>query len=103
VTMLLLVGFGPESFWQVLGPMIVYMAGVGLTMPQSMAGALTPFPERAGAASSLLGFVQMTFGALVGIGVGQTLSHGPWALAIAIGGLSLLNLALAIRHPSPKC
>ena len=102
VTMLALVGLAPKSFWQVLGPMIVYMAGVGLTMPQSMAGALTPFPERAGAASSLLGFVQMTFGAVVGIGVGQTLTHGPWALAIAICGLSLLNLALAIRHPSSK-
>lgn len=100
VTMLVLVGFGPDSFWQVLGPMIVYMAGVGLTMPQSMAGALTPFPERAGAASSLLGFVQMTFGAVVGIGVGQTLAYGPWALAVAIGGLSLLNLALIVRQPA---
>ena len=39
---------------------------------------------------------------LVGIGVGQTLSHGPWALAIAIGVLSLLNLAVTFRHPSPS-
>ena len=99
MTMLALVGFGPESFWQVLAPMVVYTAGVGLTMPQSMAGALTPFPDRAGAAASLLGFVQMTFGAMVGIGVGQTLNHGSWALTIAIAALSLLNLALIIRHP----
>lgn len=101
VAMLTLVGYGPHGHWQVLGPMIVYMAGVGLTLPQSTAGALSPFPERAGAASSLLGFVQMTFGALVGIGVGQTLDHGPWALAIAIGGLSLLNLALVLGRPAP--
>jgi DHA1 family bicyclomycin/chloramphenicol resistance-like MFS transporter len=39
-------------------PMAVYLCGLGLSMPQSIAGALTPFPERAGAASSLLGFLQ---------------------------------------------
>ena len=33
-------------------PMALYLCGLGLAMPQSMAGALMPFPERAGAASS---------------------------------------------------
>lgn len=89
--MLLLVQFEPPRFWHVLAPMTVYMAGVGLTLPQAMAGALTPFPERAGAASSLLGFCQMSFAALVGILVGQTLEHGPVVLGGAIACLSLLN------------
>ena len=43
-----------SQFLHVLVPMVVYMAGVGLALPQSMAGALTPFPERAGAASSVV-------------------------------------------------
>lgn len=94
--MLLLVQFDPPRFWHVLAPMTVYMAGVGLTLPQAMAGALTPFPERAGAASSLLGFCQMSFAALVGILVGQTLEHGPLALGIAIASLSLLNFAVIL-------
>ena len=40
--------------------MALYTFGVGLTMPQAMASAMAPFPERAGAASSLLGLCQMT-------------------------------------------
>ena len=32
----------------------------GLALPQAQAGALLPFPDRAGAASSLVGFVQQT-------------------------------------------
>ena len=53
-------------------PMAIYGIGVGLTMPQSMASALMPFPDRAGAASSLLGICQMTFAAIVGILLGRT-------------------------------
>ena len=41
-------------------PVSIYLAGLGMVLPQSIAGALTPFPERAGAASSLFGFVQQT-------------------------------------------
>lgn len=100
--MLALVQLEPPRFWHVLAPMTVYMAGVGLTLPQAMAGALTPFPERAGAASSLLGFCQMGFAALVGILVGQTLEHGPLALGVAIAGLSLLNfIVILIKKKVP--
>ena len=41
-------------------PMAVFLAGLGMVLPQGIAGAMTPFPERAGAASSLFGFVQQT-------------------------------------------
>jgi DHA1 family bicyclomycin/chloramphenicol resistance-like MFS transporter len=44
-------------------PELLYFFGIGLTLPQSIAGALSPFPERAGAASSLQGSAQMTFSA----------------------------------------
>src|SRR5690606_4177487 len=39
-------------------PMTIYLTGLGMVLPQSIAGAMTPFPERAGAASSLFGFIQ---------------------------------------------
>ena len=51
--------------------MAIYALGVGLTMPQAMASAMMPFPDRAGAASSLLGICQMTFAALLGIASGR--------------------------------
>jgi len=52
-------------------PTVLFMTGVGLTLPNAYAGALIPFPRNAGAASSLVGFVQMTFAALVGVAIGH--------------------------------
>jgi DHA1 family bicyclomycin/chloramphenicol resistance-like MFS transporter len=75
-------------------PMMLYTYGVGVTMPQSMAGALTPFPEIAGTASALMGFLQSAFSAAVGLYVGHMLSGGsamPMILTTAaMGALSFL-------------
>jgi MFS transporter, DHA1 family, multidrug resistance protein len=91
--MLVLVLWGAPSLLAITAPMAVYTAGVGLTMPQTLAAAMMPFPDRAGAASSLLGICQMTFAALVGAGVGQALGGSalplPFAIA-AIGAVALL-------------
>lgn len=83
----------------IVGPMVVFMLGVGLAFPSSIAGALVPFPHRAGAASSLLGFTQMTFAAIVGIGVGHSLGDSalPLAITIAACGLGALALWAATR------
>ena len=63
---------------------MVYLAGFGLAMPQALAGALQPFPERAGTASSLVGFVQQTAGAVAGTLVGHALGNTAWPMVIAI-------------------
>ena len=42
------------------------LGGPGLAMPQAFAGALQPFLERAGAASSLIGCAQQTVAASTG-------------------------------------
>lgn len=83
--------------WRVIAPMIIYLVGVGLALPQTMAGALTPFPERAGTASSFLGLSQMAFAAFLGLGVGHALGAGtrPLTFAVAAMGLSALVLFLA--------
>jgi DHA1 family bicyclomycin/chloramphenicol resistance-like MFS transporter len=77
-------------------PMALYLYGLGLAMPQAMAGALMPFPERAGAASSLLGFLQQLTASAVGIAVGQTLGASALPLAVAIAVMGALALALAL-------
>jgi DHA1 family bicyclomycin/chloramphenicol resistance-like MFS transporter len=41
------------------------MLGFGMVYPNAIAGALAPFPEKAGAASALLGFTQQSFGAFM--------------------------------------
>ena len=90
--MLVLVVSGVPSSFAVTGPMAIYALGVGLTMPQAMASALMPFPERAGAASSLLGICQMTFAAILGIVLGQNLGCSALPLPAAIASTGVLAL-----------
>jgi DHA1 family bicyclomycin/chloramphenicol resistance-like MFS transporter len=66
---------------------------MGMALPLAQAGALLPFPDRAGAASSLLGFVTQILSAIVGAIIGHMLTTSAWPLAIAMlapGGLSLV-------------
>ena len=74
--------------------MVLYHAGLMLAMPQAIAGAMTPFPDRAGTASSLIGLVQQTSAALLGIVVGYTLGHSAWPLAGAIALMGCLAVLL---------
>lgn len=101
--MMLAVWFGPGSPLEIMLPMTLYTMGVGLVMPQSMAGAMTPFPERAGAASSLLGLIQMMMAALVGTLLGQMLDWGSAlplpALILVLGGSALLVHRMMTRVP----
>jgi DHA1 family bicyclomycin/chloramphenicol resistance-like MFS transporter len=78
----------------------IYMAGLGLTMPQGMAAALSPYPKRAGAASSLIGVTQQMAAAVTGAIVGQMLGTSAWPLAIAMGvlGTAAPLLWLGSRH-----
>jgi DHA1 family bicyclomycin/chloramphenicol resistance-like MFS transporter len=71
-----------------VGAMTIYLAGLGLALPSSMAGALTPFPDRAGTASSLMGFVQQTGAAIAAGAIGLYLGASAWPVAgtIAVAG-----------------
>jgi DHA1 family bicyclomycin/chloramphenicol resistance-like MFS transporter len=77
-------------------PVALYLCGLGLAMPQAMAGALAPFPERAGAASSLLGFLQQVLASAIGVAVGQMLAHSALPLALVIAAMGVLALLLAL-------
>jgi DHA1 family bicyclomycin/chloramphenicol resistance-like MFS transporter len=72
----------------------VFLAGFGMVLPQSIAGAMQPFPERAGAASSLFGFVQQSAAALSGAIVGWLLGSSAWPLASAVAAMGCLTLVL---------
>ena len=95
--MMVLMGAGLFGLAGLLVPMVVYLFGVGLVMPQALAGALTPFPHHAGAASSCLGFMQMASAAVVGAFVGHMLAYGPLALPATIALLGTATLALSWR------
>ena len=82
----------PTSPYSILVPMMLYTLGVGLVMPQSSAGAMSPFPERAGAASSMLGIIQMVLAALSGLLLGHWLESGAWTLPVMVFVLGLAAL-----------
>ena len=93
----------PEHVMSIVLPMMLFMHGVGLVMPQSMAGALANYPHMAGSASGLLGFIQMSSAGLVGVAVGHGYDGTPvsMALAIAVTGLLSLLVYLLLLHTRP--
>jgi len=102
--MILLSFIQVQQVWHLLLPLFVSMIGVGLVMPQSMAGALTPFPQMAGTASSLVGFLQNSFAALIGITAAWAIGFNPNALAWIIGTTGLINFGFSLvyrRFSSP--
>jgi DHA1 family bicyclomycin/chloramphenicol resistance-like MFS transporter len=70
-------------------PMILYLFGCSFMIPNATAAALSPFPQMAGAASSLLGALPFGLGALVsaGLAAGFDGTTRPMALAIALFGM----------------
>lgn len=102
LAMLGLGAIGTGTSAEVTLPMALYTLGVGLTLPQVMASAMTPFPMKAGAASSLLGIVQMSFAAVVGIGLGLALDAFSLALPVTVAALGVAALALFLLSASAR-
>jgi DHA1 family bicyclomycin/chloramphenicol resistance-like MFS transporter len=59
-----------------------------------MAGALTPFPDRAGTASSLMGFTQQSCAAIAAAAIGQYLGLSAWPVAGTVATMGCLAFAL---------
>ena len=93
------------NVWAVMIPQSLFMAGVGMTLPQTMAGALANFPRMAGSASALFGFVQMALAACVGSLVGYLYTGTSLVMAsiIAICAVAAMGayLLLVQRYPAP--
>jgi MFS transporter, DHA1 family, multidrug resistance protein len=87
------VAAGVPGIWLVV-PMAVYLAGVGLAMPQAMAAALTPFPDRAGTAASLMGLVQQTSAAIVAAALGHYLAQSAWPVTAVVAIMGSLTFVL---------
>ncbi len=59
---------------------------IGLVMPNSAALGWPGYPKMAGAAASLMGFVQMGSGAGAGMIVGHGVQASPTPLALTVAG-----------------
>lgn len=88
----------------VLMPMAVYFFACALVIPNATAGAIGPFPTKAGAVSALLGFLQMGLGATAGFTVGL-LHDGttlPMTGTIAVMGTLSAVAYWALVHGTPE-
>jgi DHA1 family bicyclomycin/chloramphenicol resistance-like MFS transporter len=92
--MLVLLAFGSTSAPALVGCTALYLCGLGLAFPQAIAGALQPYPDRAGTASSLLGVVQQGSAAALGALVGHLLGTSAWPMAAAIAAAGAAALAI---------
>jgi DHA1 family bicyclomycin/chloramphenicol resistance-like MFS transporter len=80
----------PPSVWTVMGPVAVFSFGIAFTLPTVTAASLTPFPHIAGAASAMLGFLQMGAG-LVGGLIASTFADPVVAMIVVIPGMTLVG------------
>src|ERR1700694_2397105 len=91
---MLLVSLLHPTFLPFLASMCVFLLGMGIVNPLGTAQALSPFGEKAGAASALVGFWQM-MGAAIGVWLAATVSHeAMFALGVVLMVASSLALGL---------
>ena len=77
-------------------PMLMYMLAYMWVVPQATAGALTPFPKRAGSISALMSFTQFVIAAACAFAVGALYDGTSRSMATAIA-LSAVGVFAAFR------
>jgi DHA1 family bicyclomycin/chloramphenicol resistance-like MFS transporter len=84
--------FGVGGLAGVLVPMMIYMFGQGLVMPNATAAAMAPHGESAGVISSFMGASQTGGGALAGYLVGAFYDHTSLSLAVTVAAFASMTL-----------
>ncbi|MCX7692355.1 multidrug effflux MFS transporter [Tepidimonas taiwanensis] len=111
----LLAHLGWHGTWTIMGPYYLFILAHGVHQPCGQSGAVSPFPQAAGAASALAGFIMMLTAFGMGTWLGLTMSTGPdagvypltnglwfWAVAIAAVAWILVQRHGEVRtQPQP--
>ena len=96
---------GVQNGWAIMLPQYLFMLGHGVHQPCSQSGAVGPFPQAAGAASALNGFLMMAAAFVVGTWLGRhmngsvaplTLGIWFWSVLIALTAWTVVQ-----RHGAP--
>ncbi|MCC6609328.1 MAG: multidrug effflux MFS transporter [Burkholderiales bacterium] len=92
IVMAALAWSGATHWTAVVLPAMVYMFAFSFILPHAIALAMTPFPQTAGAAASLLGAGQFGLGAAVSAVLGAVFdgTARPMAAAMALSGIGAL-------------
>lgn len=95
VAMAVPAALGVQSVWAIALPQCLFAMGHGVHQPCSQAGAVGPFPEQAGAASALAGFLLATVAFFIGLWLGQALDGTVRPLAYGVGTCALVTAGIA--------
>jgi DHA1 family bicyclomycin/chloramphenicol resistance-like MFS transporter len=96
VLLLVAMASGLFSIVGILAPMVVYFVGMGLALPNALAAAINRYPDDAGLASALLGFLQFGGWAGASFAVAALGTDGPLPLAAVVCAVALGTLASAL-------
>jgi MFS transporter, DHA1 family, multidrug resistance protein len=96
---------GVASVWALVLPQALYTFGHGIHQPCGQTGAVGPFPQAAGVAAALAGFLLALTAFCVGLWLGQALDGTVRPLAFGVAGWSLVTATVAWtlvrRHGEP--
>ena len=88
---------GWYNLYSVVGTIFVFLCCIGLTNPNAVALAMAPFGSKAGSAAALMGFLQMSSGAIASICVGVVLKNQKlFPVAGIFVGTSVIAIAILV-------
>jgi MFS transporter, DHA1 family, multidrug resistance protein len=80
----------------IFAPCFLMAFGNGVLLPNAVAGAVSVDPKAAGAASGMVGFLQMGIGAVMSYIAGQVTTTSPLPMAIMMFGLTVAAWAVLV-------
>lgn len=92
------------GLWGLFIPLLVFVSMTGFIVANSIAGAMSDFPEQAGAVSALVGAIQYGSG-IAGSGLVGAFADGtPWPMGWVIGlmGIGSVLCAALVTSASPR-
>jgi DHA1 family bicyclomycin/chloramphenicol resistance-like MFS transporter len=91
---------GAQHWLALVVPFAVFLFGTALVLPSATALALSPFPQAAGAASSLIGAIGFTAGAALSTLLGAVFdgTARPMATAAALAGLAAFGFERSLAR-----
>ena len=101
VAVVVSIQFLPITYASIMVPVAFYAFGIAFVMPAMTTASLAPFPHMAGAASAMMGFIQMGSGLLGGT-ICALIGEPVLATQIvipALGALAIGSYLVYRRHP----
>ena len=97
---------GVQTVWALVLPMVLFAIGHGVNQPCGQAGAVGPFPEKAGTAASVSGFLMMLTAFCAGLVLGRSINGTVFPLTLGVAffsiALSVIAWTLVQRHGDPS-